>query len=116
VVLGSRFLGAAPGIPPLRRLLLKLAVRLLRLTSGIQVSDVHNGLRLLNKRAAEQIRIRQNRMAHASEIIEQIHALGLSMCEAPVTIVYTDYSLAKGQRLSNIVNVVSALFLARLRK
>jgi glycosyltransferase involved in cell wall biosynthesis len=116
VVLGSRFLGAAPGIPHLRRLLLKVAVCLLRLTSGIQVSDVHNGLRLLTKRAAEQIRIRQNRMAHASEIIEQIHALGLSMCEAPVTIVYTDYSLAKGQRLSNIVNVVSELFLARLRK
>jgi glycosyltransferase involved in cell wall biosynthesis len=115
-VLGSRFLGAAPGIPPLRRLALKLSVRLLRLTSGIQVSDVHNGLRLLNRRAAERLKIRQNRMAHASEIVEQLHELGLSVAEAPVTILYTDYSLAKGQRLSNIANVVSELFLARLRK
>ena len=55
-------------------------------------------------------------MAHASEIIEQVHSLGLSMSEAPVTIVYTDYSLAKGQRLSNVVNIISELFLARLRK
>ena len=116
VVLGSRFLGAAPGIPPLRRLILQLTVRLLRLTGGLRVSDVHNGLRLLTRRAAEQIRIRQNRMAHASEIIEQVHSLGLSMAEAPVTILYTDYSLAKGQRLSNVVNIISELFLARLRK
>lgn len=116
VVLGSRFLGSAPGIPPLRRFILQLTVRLLRLTGGPPVSDVHNGLRLLTRRAAEQIRIRQNRMAHASEIIEQIHTLGLSLAEAPVTIVYTDYSLAKGQRLSNVVNIVSELFLARMRK
>jgi hypothetical protein len=100
----------------LRRLALRLTVRLLRLTGGPPVTDVHNGLRLLTRRAAEQIRIRQNRMAHASEIIEQIHALGLSLAEAPVTIVYTDYSLAKGQRLSNVVNIFSELFLARMRK
>lgn len=116
VVIGSRFLGAAQDIPRLRRLVLKLAVLFTQLTSGVRMSDAHNGFRLLTRRAAELIRIRQNRMAHASEIIEQIRAMGLSVAEAPVTILYTEYSLRKGQRLSNAVNVVWELLLARLNK
>lgn len=116
VVVGSRFLGVARGMPPLRRAVLKLAVLFVRLTSGVTMSDAHNGFRLFTRRAAERIRIRQNRMAHASEIVEQIGSLGLSMSEAPVTIVYTEYSLRKGQRLSNAFNIVWDMILARLRK
>ena len=116
VVVGSRFLGGAPGMPPLRRLVLKLAVLFMRLTRGITMTDTHNGLRLFTRGAAEQIRIRQNRMAHASEIAEQIGTLGLSISEAPVTVVYTEYSLRKGQRLSNAVNIVWDMILARLQK
>ena len=116
VVVGSRFLGAAQGLPPLRRLVLKIAVLFMRVTSGVSMSDAHNGIRLLTRRAAEQIRIRQNRMAHASEIVEQIGSLGLSISEAPVTIVYTEYSLRKGQRLSNAVNIVWDMLLARMHK
>ena len=55
-------------------------------------------------------------MAHASEIIDQISALRLTVAEAPVTIVYTDYSLRKGQRLGNAVNILSDLLIARLKK
>lgn len=116
VVVGSRFLGATQNMPPLRGLILKLAVVFMRVTSGVRMTDAHNGLRLLTRPAAEQIRIRQNGMAHASEIIEQIGALGLSVCEAPVTIIYTDYSLRKGQRMSNAINVVWETLLARLNK
>lgn len=116
VVLGSRFLGHAKDIPWLRRMVLRLAVLFTRLGSGVKLTDAHNGLRLLSRGAAERIRIRQNRMAHASEIIDQISALRLTAAEAPVTIVYTDYSLRKGQRLGNAVNILADLFIARLKK
>jgi glycosyltransferase involved in cell wall biosynthesis len=116
VVVGSRFLGTAQRMPPLRRMVLKLAVLFMRLTSGVPMSDAHNGLRLLTRTAAERIRIRQNRMAHASEIVEQIGSLGLSQSEAPVTIEYTEYSLNKGQKLVNAIDIVWATFLARLYK
>lgn len=116
IVVGSRFLGTARDIPPLRRLVLRLAVVFTRLTSGVNLTDAHNGLRLLTRRAAERMRIRQNRMAHASEIIEQVGALGLSIAEAPVTIVYTAYSLRKGQKLSNAVHILAELFMARLHR
>jgi len=116
VVIGSRFLGRAHNIPTMRRVVLKLAVAFTRVTSGIKLTDAHNGLRLLTRRAAEEIRITQNRMAHASEIIDQIHKLGLSVAEAPVTIVYTEYSLRKGQRLDNAFNILSELFVGWLNK
>ena len=116
VVLGSRFLGEAQGMPSLRRMVLKVAVLFMRLTSGVPISDVHNGFRLLTRSAAEKIRIRQSRMAHASEIVEQIGVLGLSISEAPVTITYTEYSLGKGQKLSNAINVVWDTFRTRLHK
>ncbi|MGE5088242.1 MAG: glycosyltransferase family 2 protein [Candidatus Levyibacteriota bacterium] len=116
VVIGSRFLGAAENLPPSRRALLKLAVLFTRLTTGLKVTDAHNGLRLLTRSAAQCIEIRQNRMAHASEIIDQIRRLGLSVAEAPVTIVYTEYSLRKGQRLGNALNILADLFIAKVNK
>lgn len=116
VVVGSRFLGRAENIPPLRWIVLKLAVLFTRVTIGTKLTDAHNGLRLFTRHAAERIRITQNRMAHASEITEQIQGLGLTIAEAPVTIVYTEYSLRKGQKLSNAFHIVAELIVARLNK
>jgi glycosyltransferase involved in cell wall biosynthesis len=112
--LGSRFLGQAPNLPPLRRLLLRAATAFTRLTTGLQVTDTHNGLRAMTLRAAAAIRLRQNRMAHASEFLSQIAASGLRYVERPVTIEYTAYSLAKGQRLSDAVLILLDLFAHRL--
>ena len=58
LVLGSRFLGNAPGIPLHRWCLLKLAVVFTRITTGLNLTDVHNGLRAMTAEAAriEQLR------------------------------------------------------------
>ena len=112
--LGSRFLGQAPNLPPLRRLLLHAATAFTRLTTGLQVTDTHNGLRAMTRRAAVGIRLRQNRMAHASELLSQIAANGLHYVERPVTIEYTAYSLAKGQSLGDAVLILLDLFARRL--
>jgi len=114
VVLGSRFLGNAEGMTWGRRALLKLAVSFTRLTTGLPLTDAHNGLRALSRRAASTIQIRQNRMAHASEILEQIASHRLSFAEMPCTITYTDYSKAKGQRWSGAFAVLSDLLTRRL--
>jgi glycosyltransferase involved in cell wall biosynthesis len=99
VVLGSRFLGSAEGIPWLRRIALRAAVAFIRLTSSAKVTDVHNGLRALSDRAAGELRITLDRMAHASEIVDQVVENRLRYTEVPVTIRYTTYSLGKGQSL-----------------
>ncbi len=116
VVIGSRFLGSVKNLPTARRAILKAAVLFMRITSGVKLTDAHNGLRLLTRSAAQRLRITQNRMAHASEIVQQIHDLRLAVAEAPVTIVYTEYSLRKGQKLGNAFNILTELFVARLNK
>jgi glycosyltransferase involved in cell wall biosynthesis len=112
--LGSRFLGQAPNLPPARRLMLQAATLFTRLTTGMQVTDTHNGLRAMTRRGAAAIRLRQNRMAHASECLSQISESGLRYVERPVTIEYTAYSLAKGQNIRDAVLILLDLFARRL--
>ena len=114
--LGSRFLGKANNIDLSRKLLLKAAVLFTRLTIGLKLTDVHNGLRAMTRRGAGALRIRQNRMAHASEMLKQIAKSGLPYIEVPVTVEYTSYSKAKGQRLSNSVNIVLELLTGALKR
>lgn len=114
--LGSRFLGHAVNLPPARRILLKAATLFTRVTTGLKVTDAHNGLRAMTRRGAGRIRLRQNRMAHASEILHQIAGSGLRYVEAPVTIRYSDYSLAKGQRIGDAVTILVDLFARGLRR
>lgn len=114
VVLGSRFLEAADDVPLLRRLLLRCAVVFTRITSGLALTDTHNGLRGLSRHAAAAIDLRVDRMAHASEILDQIAALGLSYREVPVRIRYTRYSLVKGQSGLAAARVLLDYLLARV--
>jgi polyprenyl-phospho-N-acetylgalactosaminyl synthase len=113
-VLGSRFLGHSPNLPSLRRLLLQAATFFTRLTTGLQLTDTHNGLRAMTRRGAAAIRLRQNRMAHASEFLSQVAASGLRYVERPVTIEYTAYSLAKGQNMRDAILILLDLFARRL--
>jgi polyprenyl-phospho-N-acetylgalactosaminyl synthase len=112
--LGSRFRGAAVELPRLRRLMLRAATWFTRATTGLDVTDAHNGLRAMTRRGAARIRLRQNRMAHASEILHQIAESGLGYVEAPVTIQYSRYSLAKGQHASEFLVILLDLFARRL--
>jgi len=106
VVLGSRFLGCAVGITKFRRFFLKCAAFFTGIVSGVWLTDAHNGLRVFTVNAARQIKIRQNRMSHASEIIDIIGSCRLVVKEYPVTITYTEYSIAKGQKLSNSFSIL----------
>lgn len=117
IVLGSRFLRSAQAIdmPALKRIVLKLAILFTRLNTGLELSDTHNGLRVMTAEAARKIQITQNGMAHASEILAQIAAKKLRFCEVPVTISYTDYSKQKGQSLLNIFNILWDMWMGHMR-
>jgi len=55
-------------------------------------------------------------MAHASEILEQIGRSKLRYVEVPVTIEYSRYSLAKGQRLGDSLLILFDLSARRLQR
>ncbi|MGE3809021.1 MAG: glycosyltransferase family 2 protein [Gemmataceae bacterium] len=116
VVLGSRFLGSAVDMPLSRWLVLKGGVLFTRIFSWIEVSDTHNGLRAFSRHAAQALRITQDRMAHASQILDEIRRLGLRYCEVPVTIRYTADSLSKGQSSWDAAKIVGQLFIGRMMR
>ena len=106
VILGSRFLQGPSPVGRLKRLVLRTAAAVSSRTSGMHLTDAHNGLRVIRRDVLVQLNLKQNRMAHASEIIRQIGATGMPWREFPVHIVYTDYSRSKGQSLWNSVNIL----------
>jgi glycosyltransferase involved in cell wall biosynthesis len=114
--LGSRFLGGAVNLPRKRRVMLAAATWFTRLTTGLDLTDTHNGLRAMTRRGASRIRLKQNRMAHASEILHQIAQSGLACVEVPVTIEYSAYSLGKGQTLSESLAILIDLFARRMHR
>ncbi|WP_200903372.1 glycosyltransferase family 2 protein [Arthrobacter sp. RIT-PI-e] len=109
VVLGSRFLDGRTKIGRMKRLVLRTAALQTRMTTGMALTDAHNGLRAFNRDVVAHLHLTQNRMAHASELIQIIVALKPRWTEHPVEIIYTDYSKAKGQSLLNSVNIVADL-------
>jgi glycosyltransferase involved in cell wall biosynthesis len=106
ITLGSRFLGRTTNLPASRKLMLRMGVLFTRLANGVRLTDSHNGFRAFSRRAAEKINITLDRMAHASELIDQIAASGLPFREVPVHIRYTEYSLAKGQSSRGAFRIV----------
>ena len=109
VAFGSRFLDGRTKPGAVKKIVLKLAIAFSNATSGVRLTDAHNGLRAFNRKAAEAINIRQNRMAHASEIIDQVGKAELRYVEQPVHILYSDYSRSKGQSILNSVNILTEL-------
>jgi glycosyltransferase involved in cell wall biosynthesis len=106
IVVGTRFQGEDSRIPLLKRVVLKAAVKLSPRSRRLGLTDAHNGLRAFNRTVADGLDITSNGMGHAPEIVEMIDVRGWRVVEEPVTILYTDYSIAKGQSLLNGVNIV----------
>ena len=110
IVFGSRFLDARTQPSRAKKALLRAAIVYTNMTTKVHLTDAHNGLRAFNRSVAEHLDIRQNRMAHASEIVEQVGRGGFRYAEHPVHILYTDYSRAKGQSMLNSVNILTEMF------
>lgn len=97
IALGSRFLGKVEGASQRRVALLRTATAVSNKMSGMKLTDAHCGLRAFRASAAPALRITQDRMAHASELLRKIKTSGLRVVEVPVTVRYTEHSMSKGQ-------------------
>jgi len=114
ITLGSRFLGTSLNMPPVRRMMLRLAVIFTRLVNRVNLTDAHNGLRAFSRRAARRINLRLDRMAHATELIDQVRQSGLPFKEVPVQVRYTPYSLQKGQSTRGAIRIALHYLLGRV--
>jgi polyprenyl-phospho-N-acetylgalactosaminyl synthase len=110
IALGSRFLGKVEGASSGRMALLRTATRVSNTLSGLKLTDAHCGLRAFRADAAPKLRITQDRMAHASELLRKIARSGLRVVEVPATIRYTEHSMAKGQTGLQAVRILFDYF------
>lgn len=113
VVLGSRFLSSQDSsMPFLRMITLKAALFFTRLTTGLRLTDTHNGLRAFSSNAAASLNLECDRFAHASEILQKIAAHSLRYKEIPITVRYTEYSMKKGQKFSGAFKILRDLVIS----
>ncbi len=111
IVFGSRFLDNKSKIPWTKKyLILKPAIWFNWFFTGIKLSDAHNGFRALSRKAAKNIKIEQDGMAHATEIIDQVRTNDLAYTEVPVEIVYVQY----GQRFFSGFKILWDLVLSKI--
>jgi polyprenyl-phospho-N-acetylgalactosaminyl synthase len=115
IVLGSRFLAIpANGIPNKRKLLLQIGRYFNFLTTGLFLSDAHNGLRAMTRKTAQQLKLKENRMAHATEILSFIKKNRLKYKETAVNVKYTPYSKQKGQGLFSGFRIIFDILLNKI--
>lgn len=99
IVFGSRFLqGSKTNVSGSRTFVLNVARYVNYFVSGILLSDAYNGLRLLDRTAAEQIRLTENKMAHATQIQVLAAKHKLPYSEYANSILYNEYTTGKGLR------------------
>lgn len=108
IILGSRFLHHEyeKQIPFFRKLMLKIAIYLSNFFSKIQLTDTHNGLRVFNLRFAKKLNIKLDRMSHPHDILNNISKNKFKFKEYPTNIIYSKYSLSKGQKNINSFNIL----------
>src|SRR5262249_25171124 len=103
-------------VPALRRALLQLARLFERSLTGLSLSDAHNGFRAFSHRAITRLHLRQDRMAHATEITQQVaratrtSTSPLAVVEVPVSVHYSREVLARGQSSLGAFAILRDLF------
>lgn len=113
-VVGSRIF--KEGMPAFRRLITFLASLATYVLTGVWTSDSQSGFRAFSKKAITVITIQVDKMEVSSDFFSQCREKNLRMVEIPITPIYTEYSLKKGQSLFNSFNIVGKLTLQKMMR
>ena len=119
VVLGSRFMGKKSNMPLFKKSVIMPIAHLVNrfvLGAKMKLTDPQCGFRVLGKRALEKIDIKQNGMAHTSEIIYKIYKNNLKVKEIPITVIYDKFgqNIFKETRGGGGMKVLKDLIIAKL--
>jgi hypothetical protein len=108
VVLGTRMF-ATKNISLYKIVANRIANLLIRILTGIWVSDSQSGFRAFDAKALRLLFDVGDRYEYDSEIIRQIARNGLKYKEVPIRVYYTEYSTNKMQK-QGIINGVKTFY------
>lgn len=81
---------------------------------GVYASDTQSGLKAFNRKALERLEYHSNSYAFCSEMIWKAHQAKLKIEEIPITAIYTNYSLSRGQKnITGAMNIITQLLKRR---
>jgi polyprenyl-phospho-N-acetylgalactosaminyl synthase len=112
-VLGSRFLDKKSNLPKLKKYVIMPIARLINyLFFNIKLSDPQSGFRAFNRETAKKIVIKNDGMAHCSEILHQLFKYKIKVKEVPITVVYHEF----GQKFSGGIRIIKDLLIKKIIK
>ena len=114
--LGSRFLEGSKveNMPGSRKIILWIAKLVTKIFYGANISDPHNGYRVVALPILRKFVITADGMHYANEVNEQIKRHHMKYREIPVHIRYTDYSLKKWQKNSNSLKLAAEMIYKKI--
>lgn len=115
VVIGTRWKKDRAKMPIDRRIITISSNILTFLLFRIWTTDSQSGFRAFSKEALDVIQIKTQRMEVSSELFGEIKKNKFRLKEAPIRVIYTDYSRKKGQSNLNSIQILLKLMLRLFR-
>ena len=115
IVLGSRLLGEKHKMPKTRQIANITGNLTTRLLLGINVTDSQSGFRAIRAKALKKMDLKSSRWEICSEMVGEIKRLNLKFTEIPIKVVYTTYSLSKGQNFKNGLKTLARLLAIKFK-
>ena len=99
IIIGNRFFITGNDVPKHRIAYNQIANIFTNIFCNKKYADTQSGFRLLNRKAIEMLNLKTRGFGFCSEMIIESEKLNLRIEETPIRVLYTKYSLNKGQNL-----------------
>ncbi|MEM9546804.1 MAG: glycosyltransferase family 2 protein [Bacteroidota bacterium] len=109
IIIGNRFHDSENVIPKHRIVFNKIANIFTNCFCERDYVDTQSGFRLLNRNAIEKLKLRNKGFGFCSEMIIEAEKLDLQIEETPIRVLYTKYSMNKGQNLREGVRTARSI-------
>jgi glycosyltransferase involved in cell wall biosynthesis len=109
IVIGNRFYNQSNDVPAKRIAYNKIANILTNIFCKNNYLDTQSGFRILNRTAIEKLNLKNKGFGFCSEMIIESEKLNLKINETPINVLYTEYSMSKGQNLREGVRTARSI-------
>lgn len=110
IVFANRF-GQKNKIPFIRRVFNGIGNLVTLAATGMWISDSQCGYKAFGHRAVREINLRMNGFEYCTEIVRETVQRKWRYAEVPVKVLYSEYTLAKGQSFANGVKTALKILL-----
>ncbi len=110
IALGNRF-GQKNKIPAIRRFLNGIGNVITFMATGLYVEDSQCGFKAFGPRALAEVSIRMGGYEFCTEIVREIAERKWRYKEVPIKVMYSAYTLAKGQSVANGIRTAFRILL-----